>query len=337
MERNYFIGIDVGGTKIAAGLVDSKGNIFSRHKIDTPSQASAKEILRSIIQIIQDISKEENLQANGLNGIGVGIPGIVGNDNNHIVITPNINLSGIALASELKKSFPVNIAAGNDVNLGLLGEQWLGAAKKARNVVGLFPGTGIGGGIIINGELYTGTQGAAAEIGHMIIDLKGPKCSCGNYGCLEALASRWAIERDIRKAIKAGKKTKLKELIENPEAKIKSKFLKKALKQEDPLVTEIMKNTAEILGKACISIKHIFNPEMIVLGGGVIEACGDFLVPIIKKLVAQDPFFSNLGSCQIVESQLGDNAVILGAVCLVKKNILNSSVSPRRLNMANTF
>ena len=319
MIQKRYIGIDIGGTKIAAALVDDRGKILARGKLPTPAQATGQKIFKTTLHLLKDILNKTSLTPKHIKGIGIGVPGIVANDNESILITPNINLSGFALARNLKKVFPVPVAINNDVNLGILGEQWLGAGRRTKNVVGLFPGTGIGGGIIVDGKLFTGSFGAAAEIGHMIMQLDGPLCSCGNHGCLEALASRWAIERDIRQAVKEGEKSLITELADGKLNRIKSKMINKALNKKDPLVTGILHNVAVILGKACISIKHIFNPEMIVLGGGVMEACGKFLLPIIGKTVAADPFFSaKIDSCKIVVSQLGDDAVILGAVALVK-------------------
>lgn len=234
--------------------------------------------------------------------------------------TPNINLAKFPLARELRKRFHVPVSLSNDVNLGLLGEKWFGAAKNAKNVVGLFPGTGLGGAIIIDGKLYTGTNGAAAEIGHMIVEPQGPLCSCGNRGCLEAVASRWAIERDIRQAVKSGERTIITHFTSGNLRLIKSKALKKALDAKDPLVTRIMKNASCALGKSCISLRHILNPDVIVLGGGVIEACGDFMLPIIKKVFSSDPFFKKIDRCRIVASQLKDDAVILGAIALAREN-----------------
>ncbi|MFA5088990.1 MAG: ROK family protein [Candidatus Omnitrophota bacterium] len=319
MKNPIFAGIDVGGTKISAGIVAETGKILHQDKRPTPPRATSKEILNVIIELLRDLSRDAKLNLNDLSGIGIGIPGIVHAKGDKILITPNINLSGFPLSQEVAKKTGVQAALGNDVNLGLLGEKWLGAGQGAENIVGIFPGTGVGGAIIINGKLYLGAQGLAAEIGHMIMDLNGPPCSCGNSGCLEALTSRWAIERDIRQAVKKGAKTAVTELTEGNLSLIKSRILKKALKRKDPLVTEVLKNVSEILGKACISLRHLLNPEKIILGGGVIEACADFMIPIIKKTAQRDPFFAKLDSCLIVKSQLGDDAVILGAVALIRE------------------
>lgn len=318
MKKKLFIGIDVGGTKLAAGLVSPGGKILLRTKLPTPHNAPPREIVSIIKKIVGDLLKEQKLTVKDLQGIGIGVPGIVNPHNHRIIVTPNIRLSNFHLAREIKRSFPVAAAVGNDVNLGILAERWLGAARHTQNVIGIFPGTGIGGGVILHGELLTGNNGAAAEIGHMIMDVHGPKCSCGNYGCLEALASRWAIELDIRLAIKNKKPTVIKKLAGGNLRVIKSKMLRNALEQKDPVVTHVMKRAAKILGLACISVRHIFDPEIIVLGGGIIEACGDFILPIVKKAADANPFLAGVSNCKIVQSQLGDDAIILGAVALLQ-------------------
>jgi len=316
MNSKHFIGIDVGGTKIAAALVTANGKILARAKSPTPPNAKGKDILKTILKTVDEIRFE--YLSGKLGGIGIGIPGIALPRTHEIIVTPNIKLAGFPLKKELSRRFKMKIVIDNDVNCGLLGEQWLGAARKVKNVIGLFPGTGIGGAIIINGKLVTGSQGAAAELGHMIMDINGPACSCGNHGCLEALASRWAIQRDIRAAIKSGKKSMITQLTKGDLSIIKSKALKESLRQRDHVVVTVMTNAANVLGRACVSINHIFNPEMIVLGGGVMEACGDFLLPRIRKIVKDDPFFKKFKPCQIVAAELEDNAVILGAVALTR-------------------
>ncbi|MBN1384137.1 MAG: ROK family protein [Elusimicrobia bacterium] len=319
MKNKFFIGIDVGGTKISAGLVTDSGKILSREKHPTPKKAKHKKIFSVILKLIKNILGEKNLTSKDLEAIGIGIPGIVDTEKGQILTTPNINLAGFDIVKKIRKRFKVKVFIGNDVNLGTLGEKWLGAARNAKNVIGIFPGTGVGGGIIINGKLLTGTSGAAAEIGHIIIDVNGPKCTCGNRGCIEAVAGRWAIERDIRNAVKDGEKTLITKLLGKNPKTIKSKVLKKALKKKDALVTDIIKHASKNLGKVCITLRHILDPEAIVFGGGLVEACGKFILPIIKKTLDKDPFFSRIPECKIVESRLGDDAVILGAVALARQ------------------
>jgi glucokinase len=320
-EKKLFVGIDVGGTKISAGLVNDDGKIINQKKTATPSKSTPRAVVQTLSLLIDRILTESRVTRAELAGIGIGVPGIVDAATGRIVITVNVGLSGSHLAPALARRFAARVFIGNDVNLGLLGEQWLGAAKGAQNVIGIFPGTGVGGAIISHGKLVTGAHGAAAEFGHVIIDGNGPACSCGNHGCLEAFISRWAIERDIREAIKKGQPTIVRDLMENDKGKIKSGILAEALKQEDPLVTSILKRAGHLLGMECISFRHMYDPECIVLGGGVIEACGDFLLPVVRRVMHTDKFFTQLPACPVVASRLGDDAIILGAVALVRHEL----------------
>ncbi|MDD3275055.1 MAG: ROK family protein [Candidatus Omnitrophica bacterium] len=322
MEKNkFYAGIDVGGTKIAGILATARGKIINRVKSPTPKDASPGKITRIISGLLEEMLYASGLRKKDLLTAGIGIPGVVDTKTGRIIRTPNMKISGSSFRNILEKKLKIKCLLGNDANLGMLGERWLGAARNTQNAVGIFIGTGIGAGIIANGALISGSHGAAAELGHMIIRDDGPKCSCGNIGCLEALAGRWAIERDIKQAAKRGEKTIITKLLDKKTDTLKSKILRKALKNHDNLTLEIVTAAAQQLGIACVSIRHIFDPEMIVLGGGVIEACGDFIIPIVKKKVEKDRFFSDIGECSIAPSELGDDAVVLGAVALAKTQL----------------
>ena len=318
MNKPLFIGIDIGGTKIAAGLISETGSILSRAKIDTPQPADLSALLEALAAVMDQLTAAARASGGTVAGMGVGIPGIV--RDGRVLVAPNIALDRCDIAQALAKKFKLPVVAGNDVNLGLLGEKWLGAARNTDDVIGLFPGTGVGGAIILNNTLTEGINGAAAELGHMVMDINGPRCSCGNRGCLEALAGRWAIERDIRSAVKNGAKTVLtrsgKDL-----TKIKSKRLRQALDDNDALVTRVIRDAARVLGMACVSLRHIFDPEMIVLGGGLIEACGKYILPSVRDAVKHDVFFRTLTPCRIVESQLGDDAIICGAAARIQQHL----------------
>jgi len=308
MARNFYVGVDVGGTKIAAALADQKGRILAREKTPTPRGVKPKQILKVIAGLIKSVVAQHGLRLKDINGVGVGAPGIIDPKGRRVVSAPNISLSGYALANKLFSVLGVKVRLGNDVNLGVLGERWLGAAKGAGNLVGIFPGTGVGGGVIVGGRMLVGAHGAAAELGHLIVQPGGPLCGCGNRGCLEALSSRSAIEREIRRA--QGSRDK---------APIKSKVLAKGLKSKDALITGVMRRACEHLGAACVSLRHVFDPELFLLGGGLVEACGDFIVPIVQRSLDRDPFFKKVGRCRVVASKLGDDATMLGAVALVRR------------------
>lgn len=316
MKNKLYVGIDIGGTKISAGLVKSSGKVIARYKLPTPKGAGPKAVISVLAVLVEDILSGNDLRTNDLRGIGIGVPGIV-RENGEIIVTPNINLSGFNIIRALRSKYRLKISCGNDVNLGLLAEKWIGAASSAENVLGIFPGTGVGGGIIIDGRLITGSSGAAAEIGHMVMDINGPKCGCGNRGCLEAMVSRRAIERDIRESIKRGEKSVVQELTGGSLSLIKSKVLSEALKAEDPVVVKVMRRMSEVLGLACVSLRHILDPELILLGGGVVEACADFILPVVIRSLKEDKFFSRVSECRVAQSKLGDDAVFLGAAALV--------------------
>jgi glucokinase len=317
-KKRYYAGIDIGGTKIAGALATAKGRIISRARTPTPKNALPRKILSTVVDLLEEMLDDVDLGKKNLAAVGIGVPGIVDAATGKVVRTSNMRLSGFDLRKKMEKALKVKCAIGNDANLGTIGEKWLGAAKDEKNVVGLFIGTGVGAGLVIDGRLVTGRHGAAAELGHMTIQDDGPACSCGNIGCLEALTGRWAIERDIRQAIKKGKKSVITKYLVKKTDTIKSKMLSKALKRHDGVVARVLSEASRQLGVACVSVRHIFDPDVIVLGGGVIEACGDFMLPIVKKTVGKDKLFSDIGKCKIVASKLGDDAIVLGAVVLAQ-------------------
>ncbi|MFI5345806.1 MAG: ROK family protein [Elusimicrobiota bacterium] len=319
MAKGFYLGVDVGGTKIAAGLVSPAGKILGWEKTSTPRKASAEDVARVIVRTVRDVIRDAGMKAKRLKGIGIGVPGIVDSAGEKVLVAPNIALAGYPLAAELRRKFDTKVALGNDVNLGVLGERWLGAGAGVDDLVGIFPGTGVGGGVVCGGMPLLGAHGAAAELGHIVLDPKGPLCGCGAHGCLEAYSSRTAVERDIRAGVRAGERTEILTLNGGKLDVIKSKVLARALKRRDPLVTRVMRAAAERLGDGCVSLRHCFDPELFVFGGGLIEACGDFLLPVVRKRLAQDSLFHKVGPCKVVRSRLGDDAVVLGAVALVKR------------------
>jgi glucokinase len=316
---NYYIGLDIGGTKIAGALVSASGKVISRTKTSTPKRVKPRDIYNCITDAIDELMHASSVKPSVIKGIGVGVPGIVDTKNHQILAAPNIALTGFPLSSLLKRKYRMRVMMANDVNAGLLGEAWAGAARGLSHVVGIFPGTGVGGAVIIDGKLLLGTQGAATELGHVIISLDGPLCHCGNRGCLEALTSRWAIERDIRQAIKSGKKSIVEKLNDGKLDMIKSRILKEALAENDQVVKAVMMRASVVLGKAAVSLNHTFNPQAIIFGGGVIKACGDFMLPIVTKELNADPFFKKFNTCRILSSQLGDDAVLIGAARLAQQ------------------
>lgn len=273
----------------------------------------------AIERVIDKVLAEAGVPVEALTAIGVAVPGVVDPSDGRVVVTPNMSLTGVALGSHLESRYRVPVALGNDCNLGALGEAWLGSARRAQSAVAILVGTGIGAGFVRSGKLWRGAREAACEIGHILMQLGGPKCGCGNYGCFEALASRSAIERDLRAGVESGRKTVLTELLDGDFSVIRSSALRRALDQEDELVTEVMHRASEILGYACITVRHLIDPEVIVLGGGVVEACSDYIMPIVENIVGSDPLPGAREGGRVLLSALGDDAVVLGAVALARR------------------
>ncbi|MEK7747425.1 MAG: ROK family protein, partial [Elusimicrobiota bacterium] len=291
--RLYF-GIDVGGTKLSAALVTGKGRILSRAKVSTPRSGGSRAVLEAVEGLVRRVAAEGKVRVKDAHAAGAGLPGIIDARRGLVLNAPNIPLTGVPVAGKLKELLDIPVAVGNDVNLGLLGEQWLGAGRGARDAVGLFPGTGVGGGVIAGGKLLLGAHGAAAELGHIQVEPLGPPCGCGNKGCLEALSSRSSIERELRREIRAGKRSLLSSFADEKLAVIKSKMIAKALARRDPLTLRVVRAAAERLGSACVSLRHVFDPELFILGGGLIEACGGRILPIVQRALDSDPFFRKL-------------------------------------------
>ena len=210
--QRLYLGVDIGGTKVQASLVEESGQTLQRERYRTPRDSGPEPVLLGIEKAIEEVLAKGVVRPKDLTAIGVAVPGVVDPDSAQVIVTPNMSLSGVKIGSHLEGKFRVPIAVGNDCNLGALGEKWLGSARQADSLVAILVGTGIGGGYVQKGKLWRGARESAAEIGHIVMQIDGPTCGCGNRGCLEALASRTAIERDVRQAVAGGRSSVLSAL-----------------------------------------------------------------------------------------------------------------------------
>ncbi len=321
-DGRHLVGVDVGGTKILALVVTGAGEVVARHKAATQSGAPMAE---QIATAIDGALADAGLSVDDIAGIGVAMPGSVDSATGYLVTVPNLEVDDLRLVDTLRARYPVPVEVGNDVNLGTLAECWLGAGQNAHTVVGMFVGTGIGGGVVIDGRLRTGPEDLGGEIGHMVLMVDGPECGCGNLGCFEALASRTAMERDIRAAIEGGRESSVAHYAGDDE-RIKSGALADALDDGDEVVTEVMTRAAHYLAQGMLTIRHLLDPDMIILGGGVAEACGDFLLPKIEAEVRADRMKGSRDTMRVALSELADDAVALGAAALVDATITDRPV-----------
>ncbi len=326
------IGIDLGATKILAGVVTAEGQIIGTAKRATKAELGPQAVVERIAKTARDALRSAGVEASELAAVGSGAPGPLDPDEGVVLTTPNMpGWNDIPLAQLLSNEFGVPAFLANDVDLGTLGEFALGAGRGCQHVVGIFVGTGIGGGLVLNGELWQGWRRAAAEIGHMIVLADGPYCGCGNRGCLEAVASRTAIERDIVAGIKAGRESALADLLKTEDrGRLTSGALLDALNKGDTLVAEVLGRAQFYLGLAVASIVNFVDPQMVILGGGVVEAFGDaFLEPVRRTAYQNFINKRDARTVKIVPAQLGDNAALLGAAVYARTRLYSTKISTR--------
>lgn len=303
----YMFGVDVGGTTVKMGLFDKEGNVLEKWEIPTRTQNGGENILPDIAAAIKAKMAEKSIEKADVAGVGVGVPGPV--DRNGIVHRAvNLGWAEVDLKKELTVLLDgMRVEGGNDANVAALGEMWKGGGQGHKNLVAVTLGTGVGGGIIVNGEIMTGATGAGGEIGHIHVeDHETEACGCGNYGCLEEYASATGITRLANRALKASDK---ESVLRNGEVSAKTVF--DAVKAGDELAIEIAEQFGDYLGKGLGVIAAIINPEIFVIGGGVSKA-GEVLFDYIKPSFERTAFH---GSKNVIFAlaTLGNDAGIYGA------------------------
>jgi glucokinase len=321
--KEIIVGIDMGGTSLRALVVNAQNEILAVEKQPTNVAQKPAGLIRDLAAMVEDVVKAAGLRRSQLRAVSIGAPGAVDPRNGVVYHAPNLGWDEVPLASDLRQLLHVPVFAENDVNAGVVGEHALGAGQGAQELVGMFIGTGIGGGIISRGELYLGMRGAAAEVGHMIVQADGPLCGCGNHGCIESLASRTSMERDVRAAIRAGEKScVLKIMEERGKDRMTSSIIQRALKKNDPLMRKVIKRAEYYLGLAVANVVNLLDPECVVIGGGIAERLGEEYVAPIRK-TAYENFLRRHDAerVKVVCGTLGDNAGALGAVVLARKRL----------------
>jgi glucokinase len=306
----------MGGTKILAAAINSKEGIITRVKKETPG--SKEKYIQSLAEIVDAVIEELHLGKSNIKAVCLGVPGSVNPLTGTIGLAPNLGLKNFNIGEKLRKFISYPVLIENDVNLGALGIKKFGVGKNAKNMLAAFIGTGIGGGLIFNEKIYRGSNFIAGEIGHIVVEKDGPLCGCGNRGCIEAVASRTAIVRNIEKDIKSGRKSILSADLKNKQ-RIKSKALALAVRQKDPVAVGRVREASEKIGVMLAGIANLLNVDMIVLGGGVIEAMGNSMLPWIKKSFHKNVMMGSEKGLKIVTSKLGDDAALYGGIPLAEE------------------
>ncbi len=317
-NQGCYVGVDLGGTKIYTGIFNEDLQCVGAARLSTKSERGVAAVIGRIARCVQEAVDECDLTISQIKGIGIGAPGAVDPDNGRVIFAPNLDWKDVPLCKELETHLGTKVYIENDCTMAMLGiyEAELGGSPP--HVIGLFLGTGIGGGLVINSHIYSGFAHAAGEVGHMVLDVNGPQCTCGNKGCFEALASRTAILNRIRAAVKDGQQTLLTDIV-GPDLKdLRSKDLRKAIRRGDKFVREVVDEAAKYTGIAIANLLNILNPELVILGGGIIEALETQMMPIIYD-TAMDYVMPGTGKgISIYASKLGDDAGITGGAVLAR-------------------
>jgi glucokinase len=310
---NLILSIDLGGTKILTAVTNSQGKMLSRDHSITPALKGYEAVIQSILESAHRALDQADVAIEKITAIGVGAPGLSNPETGILFTSPNlpgwrdVPLRDIVQERLAKKTFVIN-----DANAAALGEFYFGAARGARNFIYITLSTGIGGGIVIDGKIYSGAIGAAGEVGHMTIDDKGPICNCGNRGCWEMLASGTALAREARHRIKEGVATSILGYVEGDVEKVTAQVIHNAAEQGDSLAKELITRTGYYVGVGLANLINIFNPELIVIGGGL-SNIGDMLLKPAFKVAGERAYKEAFQAVRFASAELGRNSGVLGA------------------------
>jgi glucokinase len=326
-DKKWIVGVDLGGTNIVVGVLPLDGGgarVLGPRDVPTEAHRGAKFVVDRIIAMIEESMAEVIATHGGTRddfaGVGIGSPGPLNRETGTVINTPNLGWRNFPLRDLVANAVGLPAVLDNDANCATYGEWWLGAGRAVNSLVGLTLGTGIGGGIVLNGEIFHGASDAAGEIGHMTIEANGRKCKCGNYGCLEAYASGPAIALRAIEGIEAGAESLLPALVNGRLEEVTAATVYEAVVLGDPYANEVMRETAKILGAGIANLINVLNPDMVVIAGGVTRA-GDHLFSPLRAEVRKRAFKSAQEACQIVSAQLPGTAGVIGAIGVFKREI----------------
>jgi len=313
------LAVDLGGTKIIAAIVSNQGRILAKEYCPTLADEGPQSVMNRIFSTVDRLLSAKSMDTSQLNSISLAAPGAIDLDQGLVTLSPNLpDWHDIPLRDIVKEKYRVSTFLLNDASAAALGEHHSGAGKGIKNLIYLTVSTGIGGGIIIDDKLYAGACGSAGEIGHMTIDINGPRCSCGNVGCLEMLASGTAVAREAIRRISQGEKSSLTDIMSGNIESITAEKVDIAARGGDSLAKEVISQAATYLGVGMVNLVNIFNPEMIIVGGGMAKM-GDRLLDPARQVVMERAFPLLAQAVCIVPAQLGEDAGVLGAAVFARQ------------------
>jgi glucokinase len=315
-SRQLVIGIDLGGTKIAAALVDGAGEIVAQDYRDTRAREGRDKVVARVLHSARAVIEESGVQASQIAGIGIGAPGPIDVASGAVVAPPNLpGWERVPLKQLIEDNLAITTYLENDANAAALGEHRFGSGRGVDHLIYVVVGTGVGGGLILDGRLYHGASGMAGEIGHIVVKPDGPICSCGRRGCLEALTSGPSIAREARQRMREGTPTLIAELAEGDESRVTAKLVAQAAERGDKVAKRVLAEAMHYLGLGMASLVHTLNPELIVFGGGVANL-GERMFGPVREAIAELAFPEAARAVRVAPAQLGENAGVLGAAAV---------------------
>jgi glucokinase len=322
LSRDFILALDLGGTQFRLALANRDGKLLSRYAASTHAAESQRRLIERINKAIREITSDIGLEQ--VLGMGVAAAGLVNPGTGVLLSSPNLpKLRNVPLKALLEWEIEAPVWLANDASLAALGEHRFGAGRGFSHLIYITVSTGIGGGVIIDNGLFLGSQGYAAEIGHMVIDPDGPRCACGNTGCLEALASGSAIARMASEELSRGRVSSITSLAGDDLGHVTAEMVARAAQSGDPLALEIMERAGASLGIGVVNLLHLFDPELVIIGGGVSRA-GELILAPVRRVIAERAM-SGFRGAKVVTSALGDDSGLLGAVTWVLDNIVSTS------------
>jgi glucokinase len=314
--------VDLGGTKILAGVVSADHRILGRSKRNTPAKEGGGAILKVMTECVDEALASAGVPREDVAAAGIGSPGPLDTTAGVILFSANLNVKNLAIGPELSSYLDRPVLVQNDVRVGGYAEFRLGAGRGYRDIIAAFVGTGIGGCIILGGEIVTGATGNAGEIGHTVVKAGGPACGCGARGCMEALASKTAIQRRINKAMQKGHSTPLGEKMTRKGGRLKSGDLAAAVASKDSVAVKATQRAAYYLGLGLGGLVNVLGPEIVIIGGGVANALGDPWVDLARASARTQILTDPEEQIKIVRASLGDDAGMLGAALLAREHLV---------------
>lgn len=315
-RQKLFIGIDLGGTKISTALVDTVGKIIARDYGETLATEGQKAVIERMVDAVHRVMEEAGIAPSQVTAVAVGSPGPIDSRAGLLTAPPNLpGWKNVPLKRLIEEALGIVTFLENDANAAALGEHRFGAGRGVQDMIYVTASTGIGGGLILNGQVYSGTTGAAGEIGHITVLPWGPYCGCGNRGCLEALASGTAIAREGRELVQRGVPTLIADLAQGNPEQVTAKLVAEAADKGDIEAQEILAEAMTYLGVGMASLVNIFNPELIVIGGGLANM-GERLFGPVRRAIERRAFPAVAGVVRVVPAELGDDVGVLGAAAV---------------------